>query len=274
MMFEVCFPDWGNLINLHAIWVRVDCRNLVTFAKIIHLRFKIIDLIYFNQMKPYIVCHMMSSVDGRIDCAMTERIDNTDAYYHALDSLNFDATLEGRVSRQMHYALPEAFKAGDITPIGEKKYHIAHTADHYDIAVDTHGSLMWPEEASEDNLLVITDEACPREYHDYLTAKGISWIACGKKGIDLPGAVEILGDGFGVKRLGVVGGGHINGAFLQAGLLDEVSLMIGGGIDGRAGMTAVFDGIRQSDYPPTLLTLDSVERMGNTVWLRYTVDKK
>ena len=57
------------------------------------------------------------------------------------------------------------------------------------------------------------------------------------------------------------------------GLLDEVSVMIGGGIDGRAGMTAVFDGIRQTDYPPVLLTLNDVERMGNTVWLRYSVNK-
>lgn len=216
----------------------------------------------------------MESVDGRIDCAMTEKIDNTDNYYQALDSLKFDATLEGRVSRQMHYALHEPFKAKDATPIGEEKYHMAHPADNYDIAIDTHGSLMWPENASADNLLVITHEACPRAYHDYLTANGISWIACGKNGIDFPGAMEILADKFGVKRLGVVGGGHINGAFLQAGLLDEVSLMIGGGIDGREGMAAVFDGIKNTDYPTTLLTLNSIERMGNTVWLRYTVDKK
>ena len=32
-------------------------------------------------MKPYIVCHMMSSVDGRIDCAMTEVIEDSDVYY-------------------------------------------------------------------------------------------------------------------------------------------------------------------------------------------------
>lgn len=215
----------------------------------------------------------MLSVDGRIDCAMTAEIDKTDAYYEALDRLDFDAVLEGRVSRQMHYALPERFKANDTTPIGEEKWYVDHEADHYDIAVDTHGTLMWPDDASDTNLLVITDEQCPQEYHKYLMENGISWIACGKEGIDLRRAVEILGDELGVKRLGIVGGGHINGAFLQAGLLDEVSLMIGGGIDGRAGMAAVFDGIKDADYPPTLLTLNDMERMGNTVWLRYTVNK-
>ena len=122
-------------------------------------------------------------------------------------------------------------------------------------------------------MLVITDEQCPQEYHKYLTANGISWIACGKNGINLSRSVELLGEKFGIKRLGIVGGGHINGAFLQAGLLDEVSLMIGGGIDGRSGMAAVFDGIGQTDYPPTMLTLNDVERMGNTVWLKYSVNK-
>lgn len=215
----------------------------------------------------------MSSVDGRIDCAMTAEIEKTDVYYQVLDRLHFDAVLEGRVSRQMHYALPEPFKAKDTTPIEEEKYYMAHSADHYDIAIDTHGTLRWPEGASDNNLLVITDEQCPYEYHKYLTANGISWIACGKSGINLSRSVELLGEKFGIKRLGIVGGGHINGAFLQAGLLDEVSLMIGGGIDGRSGMAAVFDGIRQTDYPPTMLTLNDVERMGNTVWLKYSVNK-
>lgn len=215
----------------------------------------------------------MSSVDGRIDCAMTAEIDKTDAYYQALDHLKFDAVLEGRVSRQMHYALSEPFKASNPAPIGKEKFYKAHSASHYDIAIDTHGSLKWPQDASANNLLVITDELCPQEYHEYLTANGISWIACGKKGIDLRRSVEILAEDFGVKRLGIVGGGHINGAFLQSELLDEVSVMIGGGIDGRAGMAAVFDGIKEKNYPPTMLTLNDVERMGNTVWLKYTVNK-
>lgn len=215
----------------------------------------------------------MSSVDGRIDCAMTAEIDKTDAYYQALDHLKFDAVLEGRVSRQMHYALSEPFKASNPAPIGKEKFYKAHSASHYDIAIDTHGSLKWLHDASAINLLVITDEDCPQEYHEYLTANGISWIACGKKGIDLRRSVEILAEDFGVKRLGIVGGGHINGAFLQSGLLDEVSVMIGGGIDGRAGMAAVFDGIKEKNYPPTMLTLNDVERMGNTVWLKYTVNK-
>ena len=73
-------------------------------------------------------------------------------------------------------------------------------------------------------------------------------------------------------RLAVTGGGHLNGALLAAGLLDEVSVMIGPGIDGRRGMTAVFDGIDDPSRPATLLSLRSVERVNEgTVWLRYAI---
>ncbi len=222
-------------------------------------------------MKPYIICHMMSSVDGRIDCAMTEQIDPTDAYYVALDALKCDATLEGRVTKQIHYALPQPFEAHDKTSIGKEAFHKATPGPHYDVAVDTHGSLRWPETAASGNLLVVTSCDCPKEYHDYLTANNISRIATGDKSIDLKRAAEMLCEQFGVKRLAVVGGGNINGAFLRAGLIDEVSLMVGGGIDGRRGMTAVFDGIDAPDYPVTLLDLKDVTRMGNTVWMRYDI---
>lgn len=220
--------------------------------------------------RPYIICHMMSSVDGRIDCDMTEKLGDTDAYYEALDRLGCDADLSGRVTMQMHMALPGTFKAYDAEPVGREAWHRAEAEGKYEIAVDTHGTLLWPDNAAGDNLLVITDEACPREYHDRLTGQGISWIACGKHGIDLSRAMQILLKEFGVRRLAVVGGGHINAAFLTAGLLDEVSLMVGAGIDGRKGMTAVFDGIEERDYPTTVLKLYDVKKMGeNTVWIRY-----
>ena len=223
--------------------------------------------------RPYIVCHMMSSVDGRIDCAMTEKIDDSDVYYKLLDKLAPDATVEGRVTKQIHYALPEPFVAADKTPIGKETVHNAATGGKLDIAIDTHGSLRWPEDAAKENMLVVTDENCPKEYHDYLTGLGLSWIAVGKDGIDFKRLVELLAEQFGVERLAVVGGGHINAAFLAAGLLDEVSLEIGAGIDGRAGMAAVFDGLPM-DTPTTLLTLKSVEKVSdNSVWLRYTVGR-
>ncbi len=221
-------------------------------------------------MKPYIICHMMESVDGRIDCDMTEQIDPSNAYYDALDQLDCPTTLEGRVSMQKHFAEPEPFVATDKTPIGKQAFHKAVEAKGYSIAIDTMGKLRWPSNTHYGTpFLVITSESCAKEYLDALTDQGISWIAAGTDGIDLAQAVDILNTEFGVERMAVVGGGHINGGFLAAGLLDEVSVMIGPGIDGRKGMASVFDGIEDADHPATLLKLNNVERMGDTVWLRY-----
>ena len=93
-------------------------------------------------------------------------------------------------------------------------------------------------------------------------------MAIGKDGIDLPRAMELLYKEFNVERLSITGGGNINGAFLKAGLLDEVSMMWCPGIDGRKGMTAAFDGL-DSDIPPTKLQLTSVQKMGETIWAKY-----
>lgn len=220
-------------------------------------------------MRPYIICHMMSLLDGRIDCDVTEQIESGDEYYEALNQLDCPSTLMGRVTMQMHYALPELFIAEDNTSIRSEQYHVAIVTKGYLVAIDTLGKLRWAQNQFDGMpLLVITSEDCPKEYHDTLTKQQISWIATGKGGIDLPRAVEILYNEFKVERLSVTGGGNINGAFLKADLIDEVSMMWCPGIDGRKGMAAVFDGLPEN-FPPVKLRLMSIEKMGETIWARY-----
>ena len=220
-------------------------------------------------MRPYIICHMMSLLDGRIDCDVTEQIESGDEYYNALNQLDCPSTLMGRVTMQMHYALTEPFIAWNKTPIGSEQYYVAIATKGYLVAIDTMGKLRWQQNQFDGmSLLVITSEDCPKEYHDILTKQQISWIATGKDGIDLSRAMEILYKEFNVERLSVTGGGNINGAFLKAGLLDEVSMMWCPGIDGRKEMTAAFDGLSE-DFPPTKLKLTSVEKLGETIWAKY-----
>jgi riboflavin biosynthesis pyrimidine reductase len=84
--------------------------------------------------------------------------------------------------------------------------------------------------------------------------------------------VNLLADHFGIRTLLLEGGGHINGGFLQAGLVDEVSLLMVPGIDGRHDIPAVFDGVAPSRHTAVPLKLKSVEqREGNALWIRYEV---
>ena len=222
--------------------------------------------------KPYIVCHMMTSLDGRIDCAMTEQLPGVDDYYQTLEALQAPTTVSGRVTAQLEMALTGEFQASDPTPVGKEAFSRKADAPGYEIVVDTHGKLLWPDAGEpEKPLLILTSEQAPREYLTYLDSRNISWIAAGRERIDLARAAEILAAEFGVERMAVVGGSAINTSFLDSGLLDEVSILMGVGIDGRGGMTAVFDGLPM-DRPVTPLKLTSVQAFDSgAVWLRYAV---
>ena len=48
---------------------------------------------------------MMTSLDGRIDCAMTSQLKGVDDYYKTLGMLNAPTTVSGRVTAELEMAL-------------------------------------------------------------------------------------------------------------------------------------------------------------------------
>lgn len=224
--------------------------------------------------KPYMICHMMMSLDGRIDCGMTEKIAGAHEYYETLRALNTPTTLSGRVTAQLEMAQPGVFAAAHPEDsIGTEGFSKKREAAGYEVVVDTRGTLLWPDDReSASPLVIILSAQAPKEYLAYLDSLHISWIVCGESQIDLPRAAEILYAQFGVERMAIVGGGTINAAFLRASLLDEISILLGPGIDGRKGMTATFDGLPM-DTQPVNLTLTGVQSYADgAVWLQYTLN--
>lgn len=223
--------------------------------------------------KPYIISHMMMSVDGRIDCPMVAQISG-DEYYTTLNSFGTSSKLSGRVTAALECSAVTEEKS-DTTghSIDAESVNKAVDSDEYTIVVDTHGRLqMACGEADGHPLLVVMSEQVSEEHLAMLRRNNVSWIATGKEHIDLHRAVEIMAEQFGVKRLIIVGGGNINGGFLEVGLIDELSVMIAPGIDGRRGMTAVFDGCTWQGSTPYKLHLKSIEQVAGTetIWARYT----
>lgn len=216
---------------------------------------------------------MVASIDGRIDCSMVDKISG-DEYYDTLGALDCPTFVEGKVTTEHYHALPGQYQAQTPQPIGKETWHKVVDADNYQICPDTNGTLLWSD-TQEQPLLILLSENAPAEYLDYLGQRCISYIVTGKTHIDLTRAVEILNDRFGIKRLAILGGGRINGGFLRAGLIDEISLLLAPGIDGRTGQPALFDGIADhSDFLPTKLTLKSSQTIADGVlWLKYLVNK-
>ena len=184
---------------------------------------------------------------------MTEQIDDTNHYYEALAQLDCPSTLEGKTTLAMHYAQDGEFQTQKAHENAGQQMYRATEAQGYAIGVDTRGTLLWDDNTTElfgRPLLMILSEQASLEYLNYLKQKHISV--------------------FGVERLAVVGGGHINGSLLDLGLIDEVSMMYGYGIDGREGMAAAFDG-RPMERKPVRLAFKSVEEQDGIVWMRYQV---
>lgn len=223
-------------------------------------------------MKPHIICYMYASLDGRIDCDMTDKIDDGSAYEKVFDRLSSMSMISGRITRALHNALPDEFMCKNYEACGECFYKAEEAPSGYEISMDTYGTLMWNSKSiNNKSLLCIVSEKASKEYLTYLKSKGISYIACGTSKINISKAMNILNKEFGIEKIALVGGGHINGAFLDANLIDEVWMMYGAGIDGREGWASCFDG-RASECNPIRLSLTNVEKFeNNCVLLQYKI---
>lgn len=103
--------------------------------------------------KPYIVCHMVQSVDGRIDCAMVDTISG-DEYYDTLKTFRFPSYLNGRVTMEHYRAEKKKFLPKKNAPSAKTSVFVAEAAPAYVFACDTRGSLMWKSNR-EDNLPLV-----------------------------------------------------------------------------------------------------------------------
>lgn len=81
----------------------------------------------------------------------------------------------------------------------------------------------------------------------------------------------------GVKRLLLEGGGGANGAFLRAGLIDEISLILCPAVDGAKGAPSVFDSGAAEGQPPPIQAMalaSSRVLEGGAVGLRYRLENR
>ena len=103
----------------------------------------------------------------------------------------------------------------------------------------------------------------------------MSYIFAGKSQLDLALTLDILNGELGVKRLLLEGGGGTNGAFLRAGLIDELNLVLCPAVDGAKGAPSVFDSTQaEADQraPITTMTLESSQALeGGAMLLRYQI---
>lgn len=229
--------------------------------------------------RPRVICHMMASVDGRIVTGGWPLSKEGGRQYEALHAMfEPDAWICGRVAMEEHFAAGTRSDAEVAREYdGPPRDDLVAPGEHasFAIALDPRGKLVWQSgEMDGGHVVAVLTHRVSSEYLATLRERGVSYLLAGDGDeADLPLAVEKIGRRLGVRTLMLEGGGGINGSFLRAGLVDEVSLLVAPVADGRVGTPALFD--VAEDATPHRLALESVERRdGDVLWLRYRVEAR
>ena len=231
-------------------------------------------------MKPYVVCHMLTSIDGKIDGSFFSAPECVPALHKFAEVREFyrctavvygTTTMEGGYSGGIIDDLP---RSGKIYP--REDYAYESGAESYIVSLDPKGTLAFdsnfikkPNRPSAHIIEVLTDQATD-DYVAYLRSCDISYIFAGKDRFDCAAMLEKLNRLFGIKRLMISGGGITNLSFLQENLIDELSLVIAPVADGGRG-ASIFD---RADFLPyndavpfELINAQSSD--AGTLWLTY-----
>lgn len=231
-------------------------------------------------MRPYVICHMCTTMDGKI---LGQRWGKIPGYKHESDlfentaaSFGIEAWLVGTTTMDEFDGpkinlprAPKVFARGD---------HIANkNARRLGIGADAKGVLRFQEsEVQGDHVVLLVTERVSNHYLAHLQSAGVSYLFCGKKDIDLHLALQKLGTAFKLKKLMLQGGGKFNGAMLHAGLVDEISHITVPVVDGGMGISSIFDipGPPPAKAAAILRLLSHKQLPGGVIWARYRVVSK
>ena len=230
-----------------------------------------------TSQRPRVVCHMMTSVDGRIvpaEWPISVQARKQYELVHA--SYDADAWICGRVTME-----PFAKRVRSEHEVSRERIGGAPRDDFrapgeygsFAFAIDSSGRLAWESnDIDGDHVVAVLSERVSDEYLAFLRNRNVSYILAGARHVDLPRALEKIRTMFGVQTLMLEGGGKINGGMLRAGLVDELSVLVAPVVDGRLGTPALFDVVGDGVTPRKLVLELVVQRADGVLWLRYRVE--
>lgn len=238
--------------------------------------------------RPYIFCHMMTSLDGKIMGSYMETPEgNTagDVFYNISFGKNpyykHQGWLSGRVTTDDNFTFYEKPELDENALQVEAGDFVAQPdAGMYYVSVDPSGKLGWKScdmtyiDTHAHVLEVLTGKAS-NAYKAFLRKLGISYIIAGEDSLDYALALDKLKNLFGIETLMLGGGAVLNWSFIQAGMCDEISVLIAAAADGSIDTPALFaakEGLAENKAVGFELVNAEVKD-GGSVWLRYLVKK-
>lgn len=235
--------------------------------------------------RPYIFCHMMTSLDGKIMGRYMETPAGNaagDVFYNIsfgkAPYYKHQGWLSGRVTTDDNFTFYEKPKLDENAPVVPEGDFIAQKADMYYISVDPSGKLGWKNATlkyidTTAHVIEVLTERADNAYKAFLRKLGISYIISGKDALDYELAMVKLKELFGIETLMLGGGAALNWSFIQAGMCDEISVVIAAAADGSPTTQTLFmarEGL-SNDTPVSFELVEAKTMAGSSVWLRYRV---
>ena len=238
--------------------------------------------------RPFIFCHMMTSLDGKIMGNYMDAPESGpagDAFYEIAfgqkPKYKHQGWLSGRVTTDDNFTLYHKPVLDENAPPVPEGDFVATRAPMYYVSIDPAGRLGWESSTltyvdTTAHVLEVLTEKASGAYKAFLRGLGISYIIAGKEQMDTALALDKLKTLFKIDTLMLGGGGVLNWSFLQAGFCDELSLVVAPCADGSTTTPTLFqskEGLSTEEPVSfTLKTADVLE--GSALWLRYTVNNK
>ena len=235
-------------------------------------------------MRPYIICHMGTSIDGRLHPSrFTSAATGVSptvlrAHYEKIhDTFDADGWIVGRKTMSEMAKGTERHLA-DAPKLPRESHAGNRNGRKLAIGIDPSGRVHFGKDnVGGDHAVAVLGEQVSDAHLAELRGDGVSYLFAGRTGDDLAGAMERIASMFGVKKLLLEGGGGINGAFLKHKLIDEFSTLIYPAVDGVAGTQSIVDYHGpEGDRPGAgqALRLTHWEALeGGMVWLRHAVER-
>ncbi len=229
--------------------------------------------------RPYIICHMSMSIDGKVTGQFLNRNEfykTANIYYDLHRNYKTDGFICGRVTMEESFTHSYYPDLNQYLPTYSKEDYIDHLSHYYAITFDTTGKLGWKDNIIHDEdigydqsqiIEVLTYKTDPR-YLTYLKSLNISYIFAGDEYIDIIVALKKLKHHFHINTLLLEGGSIINGSFIQNHLIDELSLVIDPSI-GYKDDKPLFTNASLHNFQ-----LDYVHNYNGILHLKYIKDKK
>lgn len=226
--------------------------------------------------RPYIICHMVMSIDGKVtgDYLFRPECEKaTDIYYEINRKYKANGFICGRVTMEGSFTncfYPDLTK---YEPVDNKiDYIVDDLSGFYAVAFDPKGKLGWrsnrivdedPGYGNAQIIEVLTEQVDPR-YLGYLKEMKIPYIFAGEKEIDVELALSKLKKLIGAETLLLEGGSIVNGYFEHADMIDELSLVVAP-VVADAEAKPLFMNSNIADYE-----LKEIEQYdNNVVWMNY-----